>query len=94
MFFSIFGNFHISSIWKYWPDDLLTAGDVYAIIGGCIIVWIVGFLKEHGWDARKKILEAATPARWSILLTIVFALLLFGAYGTGYQPVDLIYAGF
>ena len=94
MFFSIFGNFHISSIWKYWPDDLLTTGDVYAIVGGCIIVWIVGFLKEHGWDARKKILESATPARWSILFTLVFALLLFGAYGTGYQPVDLIYAGF
>ena len=94
MFFSIFGNFHISSIWKYWPDDLLTTGDVYAIVGGCIIVWIVGFLKEHGWDARKKILESATPARWSILFTLAFALLLFGAYGTGYQPVDLIYAGF
>ena len=94
MFFSIFGNFHISSIWKYWPYDLLSEGDVCAIIGGSIIVWIIGFLKEHGWDAREKILHASTPARWSVFLACAFALLLFGAYGTGYQPVDLIYAGF
>ena len=28
------------------------------------------------------------------IVMIIFAILLFGAYGTGYQPVDLIYAGF
>ena len=94
MFFSIFGNFHISSIWKHWPSDVLTRGDVVAIAGGCIIVWIVGFLKEHGYNPGEKILGAATPVKWSFYYAIIFAILLFGAYGTGYQAVDLIYAGF
>ena len=93
MFRSIFGNFHISSLWKYMPD-VVTAGDLWAVAAGCIIVWIVGFLKENGVDVRGKILNARTPAKWSIYYLIIFAILIFGAYGTGYQPVDLIYAGF
>ena len=93
MFFSIFGNFHISSIWKYMPD-VVTAGDLWAVAIGSVIVWIVGFIKERGVDVRGKILNARTPAKWSVYYLIIFAILLFGAYGTGYQPVDLIYAGF
>ena len=94
MFFSIFGNFHISSIWKYWPEEVVSMGDVVAIVGGCIIVWIVGFLKEHGFNVREKILGAPMPVKWGFYYAIIFAVLLFGAYGTGYQAVDLIYAGF
>ena len=93
MFFSIFGNFHISSIWKYFPD-VITAGDVWAICVGSVIVWIVGFIKERGVDVRGKILNARTPYKWCVYYLIIFAVLTFGAYGTGYQPVDLIYAGF
>jgi len=93
MFFSIFGNFHISSLWKYMPD-VVTAGDLWAVAIGSVIVWIVGFIKERGVDVRGKILNARTPAKWSVYYLIIFAILLFGAYGTGYQPVDLIYAGF
>lgn len=93
MFFSIFGNFHISSIWKYFPDAI-TAGDVVAIVFGCIVVWIVGFLKEHGYDVRGKILGARMPVKWGFYYALIFSVLLLGAYGTGYQPVDLIYAGF
>ncbi len=93
MFFSMFGNFHISAIWKHFPDAI-TYGDVCAIVAGSIIVWIVGFLKEHGVDVRGKILGAKTPLKWSVYYLLIFTILLFGAYGTGYQPVDLIYAGF
>ena len=93
MFRSIFGNFHISSLWKYFPNAI-TTGDVWAIAIGSIIVWIVGFLKERGVDVRGRILGARTPFKWSVYYLIIFTILLFGAYGTGYQPVDLIYAGF
>ena len=93
MFRSIFGNFHISSLWKYMPD-VVTAGDLWAVAIGSVIVWIVGFLKERGVDVRGKILGARTPVKWSVYYLIIFTILLFGAYGTGYQPVDLIYAGF
>ncbi|MDO5455320.1 MAG: MBOAT family O-acyltransferase [Eubacteriales bacterium] len=93
MFFSIFGDFHISSLWIYFPEAI-TAGDVVAIVVGSIIVWIVGFAKESGIDVRGKILGARLPAKWCVYYAIIFAILIFGAYGTGYQPVDLIYAGF
>ncbi len=93
MFFSMFRDFHISSLWIYFPDAI-TTGDVVAIVAGCIVVWCVGFAKEHGVDVKGKILHAATPARWCVFYAIIFLILIFGAYGTGYQPVDLIYAGF
>ena len=93
MFRSIFGDFHISSLWIYFPDAI-TGGDVAIIIAGSIVVWIVGFIKEQGVDVRGKILNAKIPAKWGVYYAIIFAILVFGAYGTGYQPVDLIYAGF
>ena len=67
---------------------------IAALLAGMAWGAIVGFLKEHGVDVRGKILGAKTPLKWSVYYLLIFTILLFGAYGTGYQPVDLIYAGF
>ena len=93
MFRSIFRDFHISDIWLKLPGKI-TRAEIVMIIAGCIVVWTVGFLEECGIDVRRKILDARLPVRWAAFYALIFLILLFGTYGTGYQAVDLIYAGF
>ena len=50
--------------------------------------------KEAGLDYYEKLQEYRTPVRWGIYYAFIFAIIIFGAYGTGYQKVDLIYAQF
>ncbi len=93
MFFSLFRDFRISDLWLHFPHEI-SLGERVMIVAGCIVVWIAGFLKENGIDLREKTLQSVLPVRWAVYYVIIFAILLFGAYGTGYQAVDLIYANF
>lgn len=67
----------------------------------CLIVAItlcmvltVSILKERGVELRKQIAEKHTGVRWLIYYGAVLYLVIFGAYGNGYLPIDPIYAGF
>ena len=68
--------------------------DVFAIVLGCVIVGIVSTLKEKNVDIQAKVYSLKTPVRWAVYYALIFMIIILGAYGTGYQPVDLIYAGF
>ncbi len=95
MFKSLFQNFAISDLWNgTFPQVNLRTSDYVVIVVGCVIMWIVGFMKEHGFDFQGKILGAKLPVKWAAYYVIIFAILIFGAYGAGYSAVDLIYAAF
>ena len=68
--------------------------DFLAVIVGCLIVGIVGSMKEHGIHVQKKMGELAVPVRWGLYYALIIGILIFAAYGDGYQIQDLIYAGF
>ena len=95
MFFKIFTNFGASGL---WDGTLLTLGmdmgDFVVVILGIIIVLIVDILKEKGMSIRETIAAQKIPVRWCIYYAALFGIIIFGAYGAGYLPVDLIYAGF
>lgn len=95
MFASIFKGFAIQNL---WDGSLLHIGlsvaDFVCAIVFTICVGIVGHLKEKEVDIYGKIDGYKTPARWALYYAVIFAVIIFGAYGTGYQKVDLIYAGF
>lgn len=95
MFRSMFHEFTIS---KLWDGTLLNLGldkaDYLVIIAGCLIVMIVGIVKERNLLGEKGIGTWVLPVRWMIYYALILAVIILGAYGIGYQQVDMIYAGF
>lgn len=95
MLASIFTGFKPSVI---VDGSLLKLGmdmqDYAVIIFGSLIMLIVGILQEKGYSLREKIAERGIALRWCVYFAAIFAVIIFGAYGAGYNPVDFIYAQF
>ncbi|OUP85829.1 alanine transporter [Lachnoclostridium sp. An169] len=95
MFRSIFRDFDIGNLWDGTLLNLgMSPADFAAVIAGCIIVAAVGHIREHSGSISTRIAGSSLPLRWGVCYALLFALLLFAAYGDGYQAIDLIYAGF
>ena len=92
MFTSIFRDFIPENISQISLG--ISNADVFAIVVGCILVGIVSTLKEKNISIQEKLDGLRTPVRWAIYYALIFMIIILGAYGTGYQAVDLIYAGF
>ena len=77
---------------------ILTLGmDVadYVVAGlAILVVLVVDILKERGTDVHRKVGEASVPVRYLVYLGLLAAIVMLGAYGTFYTPVDPIYANF
>ena len=95
MFGSMFKNFGIS---RLFDGTLLHLGiegaDWIAVILGTVVVFIYDVLIERGFSMKNWIWKQKLPVRWLLYYALIVAVIMFGAYGTGYEPVDLIYAGF
>ena len=92
MFTSIFTDFIPENLGK--TSLGLGYADVFAIVFGCVVVAVVSVLQEKNIQIQEKIKKLNTPVRWAVYYALIFMVIILGAYGTGYQPVDLIYAGF
>ncbi len=68
--------------------------DFYVLLAGAAILLIVGILQERGIGVRALIARQPLVIRWAVYLAAVFVVVIFGAYGMGYQRVAFIYAGF
>lgn len=95
MFLSIFRDFQVE---KLWDGTMLTLGldyaDFIAIFVGCLVVGIVGVIKEKNIAVGERLEGLCLPVRWLAYYSLILAVVILGAYGVGYQQVDLIYAGF
>ena len=91
--FSIIGNYIFN--FSTWANALGLATEFYIIFLLGIIMTILSHLIELNTD---KFLNGFTklkqPIMWIIYLVVIFAVILFGHYGPGYDPVEFIYMGF
>ena len=94
MFSSIFTNFNLSTFKDTLPFLRLDVADWFIVLIGIVVIFLVDFYKEFHGSIRNTIEQKPTWMRWSIIYTCIFALLLFGAYGPGYDIVAMIYAEF
>lgn len=95
MFQSIFSDFELQ---RLWDGTFLTFGmdkaDYIIVTVGCVVVAFVGMIKERELLGEAGLRKLYLPVRWAVYYGLILAVVIFGAYGIGYQQVDLIYAGF
>lgn len=67
----------------------------YAIISiACMIVLVVDYLKYKGINVLEWFNKQGIIFRYIVIFGMLYLILIYGAYGPGYNPIDFIYGGF
>lgn len=91
MFGKIFTNFSINgNVLKLGLDSK----DFIIITIFTIIIFITSIMKEKNINIRDEIGKKNIIIRWSIYYAVILSIIIFGAYGKGYIPVNPMYAQF
>lgn len=95
MFFQMVTDFRFSTV----TVDLLKTLSIdpmdFLIVGiTLVIVLIVSLMNEKGIIVRHSLQKHHTAIRWAVLYALIFYIIIFGAYGKGYVPVNPMYANF
>lgn len=92
---SVFRSFQI---WKLFDYSLLNLGlgwEDFCILGiGTLVLFGVSLCQEKGYHIRETLAAQALWFRWLVYLTAIFVLLVYGAYGYGYDAIAFIYGQF
>lgn len=95
MFRSLFAG---TGIAPFVSGDLFTHGfdrhDLFVTAAGAAVLVVVGLRQEKGHVLREELSQKSLPVRWSVYMAMILAVIIFGAYGPGYQAIDPIYGGF
>ena len=95
MFQKIFTGFSLSSLKS---GVLFTYGmdvqDYCILLVTLLIIFAVGLLQEKGVAIRERLSKSHVVIRFAAAYGLILFIVIFGAYGIGYLPVDPIYAAF
>lgn len=95
MLHSLFTDFSFVSFTNGTFLKLGIDGADFIIVGvTLIIIFIISHLEEKGVNVRDLISKQNIVIRWAIYYAFILFIIIFGAYGYGYIPVDPIYAQF
>jgi len=68
--------------------------DVGIVCFTLAIILVISILQERGIKIRESFAKKPLPVRWAVMYGMILFVIVFGAYGLGYIPVDPIYANF
>lgn len=95
MFRQMVTDFRFTTVTAALLDTLSIDPKDFFIIGVTLaIVFAVSFMKEKGIQIRQTLQSKPTALRWAVIYALLFYILIFGAYGKGYVPVNPMYANF
>lgn len=95
MFFRMVTDFRFSTLNGELLRSLHIDIQDFCIVGvTAVIVFVISLLQERGVALRKALQSRPTALRWALLYALLFYILIFGAYGKGYVPVNPMYANF
>ncbi len=91
---SIFTNFGINRLFDGTLLNIgLSAADYIIAAVGIIIVFVISLIGRHG-SVREMIAKLPAPVGISLYLSLFFMIIVFGAYGIGYDSGQFIYSQF
>ena len=95
MFRRMVTDFRFSSLNQELLDGLGVDTQDFIIVGiTLLIVLLISILNEKGIQVRAALQKRHVVVRWAVLYGLILYIVIFGAYGPGYIPVDPIYANF
>lgn len=85
-------------LWVLFDGSLYTHGldrkDCYVAIAGVILLLVVDAIHEKGTAIRRTIAAQPLPVRWLVYYVAIFAIVIFGMYGPGYDASSFVYGAF
>lgn len=95
MFKMMLTNFSLKRFNLQTMEALGIDGWDIVIVGIAILsVLVVSILKEKDVEIRESLGKQHVVLRWGVMYGLILFIVIFGAYGLGYIPVDPIYANF
>lgn len=95
MFQSIFTRFEASQL---FDGTLLVSGihasDYVILLAAFCLLFVISLLQERGVAIRQKLAVQILPVRWSVYFGLLFAFIIFGAYGGDFTNTAFIYGEF
>lgn len=88
----IFTNFYSPTTKPFYT--VMETPDIVISIISILIVFCISLAMERGVNIRDKIFEKKLVYRWMIIYAIILFIIIFGAYGYGYTPIDPMYANY
>ena len=95
MFRKMFTDFHFTAL---ADNSIFTIGmdkhDFLIVFLVMVLIFLISLQQEKGIVLREKIAARPIAVRFVVYYLLILLIVIFGAYGAGYVPVDPIYAGF
>lgn len=85
-------DFHITALAE--TNFGVDVPDLILAVVSILLVFVVDIIHEKGISIRRKVADCKLPVRWSFWYAVVLLVVVFGAYGSGYTIVDMIYAAY
>ncbi len=84
--------------WYFFSDEFYnlfgTAKDVAVTLFSLFIIALIDVFRRIGFDLRGYLLEQQIIYRWVFYFAVIFIIMLWGAYGSGYEQTQFIYFQF
>ena len=94
MFGSMFTNFNVSDLFNGSLLNLgLSFADYIVLLIGLVILTTVSLIQRKG-SVRDRLYKKPAILRYSVYYVLIVSIIVFGAYGVGYDSSQFIYNQF
>ena len=93
MFGTMFTDWNMTAAMKGLLQLGLTAAD-YAVVAVAVVLVLCVSLKQRRGSIRERLYERTAAVQYLVVFALLFAILIFGAYGIGYDANQFIYNQF